>query len=188
MNESENKKPVKRLDHQYKHLAKNTLFSISISYGTYVFTILSSFLLARMISREDWAILIITTSIVGIFSLIINFIPPGLIFSLNFYIPRYKAKNEMSKLRFFVLKAFYLRLIVIFVIFLIAITIFISFESFYNVFLENHIIILYILAPLIIISNLDAFFNTFIIGFNLFKTKFILFLVKSVTKVIPLLV
>ncbi|MBY8982306.1 MAG: oligosaccharide flippase family protein [Candidatus Lokiarchaeota archaeon] len=188
MNESENKKPVKRMDHQYKHLAKNTLFSISISYGTNIFTLLTSFLIARMISREDWAIIIVVISIVGIFSIIINFLPPGLIYSMIFYIPQYKAKNESLKLRNFVLKAFYLRTIVIFVIYFIAITIFNIFASAYDVFLENHIAILYILSPLIIISNFDAFFDTFLIGFNLFRTKFILFIIRSVTKILPLLV
>jgi len=188
MNDSENKKPVKRLDHQYKLLAKNTLLSMFTSYGSYAFTIISSFLLARMISREEWAFLILATSIVGIFSLIINFIPPGLIFSMKFYIPRYRAKNKQLKLRNFVLKAFYLRIIITSVMFLIAIAIFSYFESVYNVFLNSHIVVLYILTPLIIISSLDAFFTTFLIGFNLFKINFIFFIIKSVTKILPLFV
>ena len=188
MNDSENKNRGIALDPQYKTLAKNAFFSIFLSYSTYIFTLLTSFLLARMISREEWAILILATSIIGIFSIIVNFLPPGVIFSMNFYIPRYRAKNEPLKLRNFILDAFCIRIIIILAIFFIAIIIFGLFESIYNVFLNSHIILLYILAPLIIIQNLDAFFMTFLIGFNLFKTNFILFLVKSGAKISPLIV
>ncbi len=188
MNESEERKHAKSLDQQYKLLAKNTLFSIFVSYGSYFFTIITSFLLARMISREDWAFLILATSIVGIFSLIINFIPPGLIFSMRFYIPRYRAKNKKQKLRSFIFKAFYTRIIITFMLFLLAIAIFSYFRSAYNIFLNNHIVVLYILTPLIITSSLDAFFSTFILGFNLFKINSIFFIIKSVTKVLPLFV
>ena len=188
MNDSENINSGIKLDPQYKTLAKNVFISIFLSYGTYIFTLLTSFLLARMISREEWAILILATSIIGIFSIFVNFMPPGLIFSMNFYIPRYRAKNKQLKLRNFILKAFYIRIIIVSVIFFIAIIIFCLFESLYKVFLNNHIILLYILAPLIIIQNLDAFFITFLIGFNLFKTNFIFFLVKTVTKIVPLIV
>lgn len=188
MNDSENKNSVIKLDPQYKTLAKNALFSLFLSYSAFIITLLTSFLLARMISREEWAILILATSIIGIFSIIVSFIPPGLIFSMNFYIPRYRAKNKQLKLRNFILKAFYMRIIVVFVIFFIAIIIFCLFENIYNVFLNAHIIILYILAPLIIIQNLDTFFMTFLIGFNLFKTNFIFFLVKTGIKISPLLV
>lgn len=188
MNDSENNNRGIKLDPQYKTLAKNALFSIFLSYGTFIFTLLTSFLLARMISREEWAILILATSIVGIFSIIVNFIPPGVIFSMNFYIPRYRAKNKQLKLRNFILKAFYMRIIIAFVVFFIAIIIFCLFGSLYNVFLNNHITLLYILAPLIIIQNLDVFFMTFLIGFNLFKTNFIFFLVKTMIKICPLIV
>ncbi|MFX1592155.1 MAG: lipopolysaccharide biosynthesis protein [Promethearchaeota archaeon] len=188
MNDSVNKRPLTTLDHQYKLLAKNTLFSIFQSYGSYIFTIITSFLIARMISREEWAFLILATSIIGIFSLIINFLPPGLIFSLNFYIPRYRAKNKLLKLRNFVLKAFYMRMIITTVIFLITITIFSFFESVYNVFLNNHVVVLYILSPIIIISSLDTFFTAFLIGFNLFRINFIFFIIKSVTQILPLFV
>ncbi len=188
MNESVKKKPAKRLDQQYKLLAKNTLFSIFVSYGSYIFTIINSFLLARMISREDWGIFILAISLIGIFSLIINFIPPGLMFAMNFYIPRYRAKNKPAKLRSFVLKAFYTRIIIITVMFLIALFFFVYFESIYNVFLKNHIAVLYILTPLIIISSLDAFFSTFLIGFNLFKINLVFFVVKSITKITPIIV
>jgi len=188
MNDSENKNSRIKLDPQYRTLAKNALFSIFLSYGSFIITLLTSFLLARMISREEWAILILATSIIGIFSIIVSFIPPGLIFSMNFYIPRYRAKNKQLKLKHFILKAFYMRIIVVFVIFLIAIIIFSLFESIYNIFLNTHIILLYILAPLIIFQNLDAFLMTFLIGFNLFKTNFIFFLVKTGIKISPLLV
>jgi O-antigen/teichoic acid export membrane protein len=177
-----------KLDPQYKTLAKNALLSIFLSYGTYIFTLLTSFLFARLISREEWAILILASSIIGIFSIIVSFLPPGLMFSMNFYLPRYRAKNNQLKLRSFMIRAFYMRILVIFVIFFIAISIISLFESYYTVFLNNHITLLYILAPLIIIQNLDGFFMTFLVGFNLFKTNFYFFLLKSASKIVPLIV
>ncbi len=186
MFDTENKEPLKILEPEYKTLAKNALYSIVLNYSIYFFTLLNSFLLARMISREEWAILILATSLIGIFSIIVNFIPPGLILSMNFYIPRYRARNKQSKLRSFVIKAFYTRILISSVVFLIALISFSYFGGIFNVFLKNHIILLYILSPLIILLNLDTFFSTFLLGFNLFKTNLSFFILKSTVNILPL--
>jgi len=186
MENSNNKTTTKSLSPEYKVLAKNTLLSIFSSYGNYIFALMTSFLLARMISRDEWAILILATSLIMIFSIVPNFLPPGIIISLNFYIPRYKAKKQLTKLRSFILKAFYLRIISVMIITSIGLFVIIVFNGFFTIYLQNHISLLYILFPLIIISGFETLFIATLIGFNLFKINIIVLIIKSIINVIPL--
>jgi len=186
MENSNNKETVKNLGTEYKVLAKNTIISIFSSYGNYIFALITSFLLARMISRDEWAILILAISLITIISIVPNFLPPGINFSLNFYIPRYRAKNQTSKLRNFILKAFYIRLISVIIVASIGLVIFNIFNDIFTNYLHNHMSLLYILFPLIIISSFQSLFIATLIGFNLFKINIILLVITSVTNVIPL--
>lgn len=178
---------IRKLDSRYKTLVKNTLFSIFLSYGTFIVSLLTSYLFARMITRDEWGILILATSIIGIFSILVNFLPPGTLFAMNFYIPRYRANKELIKLKHFILNTFYLRILGIVIIFSIALIIFGIFNSNFAIFLNNHITLLYLLSLLIILSNLDIYFSAFLIGFNLFKTNLIFFIIKAFSNLIPLL-
>jgi O-antigen/teichoic acid export membrane protein len=178
---------LRKLDSRYKTLVKNTLFSIFLSYGTFIISLLTSYLFARMITRDEWGILILATSIIGIFSILVNFLPPGTIFAMNFYIPRYRANKELIKLKYFILKTFYLRILGIVIIFSVAMIIFGIFNSNFAIFLNNHLTLLYLLSLLIILSNLDSYFSAFLIGFNLFKTNLLFFIIKAFSNLIPLL-
>lgn len=186
MENSNNKETAKNLSPEYKVLAKNTFISIFSSYGNYIFALITSFLLARMISRDDWAILILATSLIAILSIFPNFLPPGIIISLNFYIPRYQAKKQLTKLKSFILKALYLRIISVMLIVSIGLFIIIVFNDIFTIYLQNHISLLYILFPLIIISGFESLFIATLIGFNFFKINIIVLIIKSITNVIPL--
>ncbi|MFX1588676.1 MAG: hypothetical protein ACFFC1_11010, partial [Promethearchaeota archaeon] len=98
MNQSNNNNG-KVLKNQYKTLAKNSFYSILHSYGMYIFALITSALLARMISKEAWGFLIIANSIIALLNLINNLNPPGLYYSLIYYIPRFRSKKEYGKLR-----------------------------------------------------------------------------------------
>ena len=185
---TETKKETKNLGKQYKILAKNSFYSIFNRYGTYIFSLVTSFLLARMISQEIWGFLILATSVMGIFTLVISFIPPGMDFSLSYYIPRYRAQNKMRMVKSFVVKSLYIRLGVILCIYIIALFLFLFFSDIFAINLKNYYILLYILSPLIIIENLYAFQNNVMLGFNLFKTVFILLLIRNFVKIGLLLV
>jgi len=187
MKESIPSENSRKLDSRYITLVKNTLFSIFVSYGTFIFSLLTSYLFARMITRDEWGILILATSIIGIFSIIVNFLPPGTIFAMNFYIPRYRANRDQTKLKYFILKTFYLRIFGIIIIFIIAMIIFGIFNSNFANFLTNHLTLLYTLSLLIILTNLDGYFSAFLIGFNLFKINLLFFLIKALSNLIPLL-
>ena len=187
MTEPNSSKNLRKLDSRYKTLVKNTLFSIFLSYGTFIISLLTSYLFARMITRDEWGILILASSIIGIFSILVNFLPPGTIFAMNFYIPRYRANKELIKLKHFILNTFYLRILGIVIIFSAAMIIFGIFNSNFAIFLNNHLTLLYLLSLLIILSNLDSYFSAFLIGFNLFKTNLLFFIIKAFSNLIPLL-
>lgn len=186
MKNSNNKEITKSLSPEYKVLAKNTLLSIFSSYGNYIFALITSFLLARMISRDDWAILILATSLITILSIVPNFLPPGILISLNFYIPRYRAKKQLAKLKHFIFKAFYLRLISVMIIVSIGLIVIIVLNDVFAIYLQNHMSLLYILFPLIVISGFETLFIATLIGFNFFKINIIILIIKSITNVIPL--
>lgn len=187
MQNSDRKKDNKKLDRQYKILAKNTFYQIFNRYGTYIFSLISSFLLARMISQELWGFLIITTSILGIFTLIISFIPPGLIYSLHYYIPHYRAQNKMKIVRSFILKTFYIRIIVVMCVYIISLCLFLFFTDIFAINLKNYIFLLYILSPIIVIESLHTFLIAVMYGFNLFKSVFILLLIRNFVSISLLL-
>ncbi|MBY8981486.1 MAG: oligosaccharide flippase family protein [Candidatus Lokiarchaeota archaeon] len=187
MTEPNSSKNLRKLDSRYKTLVKNTLFSIFLSYGTFIISLLTSYLFARMITRDEWGILILASSIIGIFSILVNFLPPGTIFAMNFYIPRYRANKELIKLKHFILNTFYLRILGIVIIFSAAMIIFGIFNSNFAIFLNNHLTLLYLLSLLIILSNLDSYFSAFLIGFNLFKINLLFFIIKAFSNLIPLL-
>lgn len=183
-NTSDNKN---QLENEYKNIAKNTFYVIINSYGTFILTFVSAFLIARMISLEDWGLVILANSLIGILITFSYLIPPGLIFSMNFYIPRYRAKNELVKLRIFILKAFVFRILSSIALFLIGLAIFSVFGNLFNDYLHNHLSLVFILIPLVIITSLDTFFLTILLGFNLFKYHLVLLLIKSATNIIPIL-
>jgi len=188
MQNSDKKKDNQKLDTHYKVLAKNTFYSIFNRYGTYIFSLITSFLLARMISQELWGFLIIATSIIGIFTLTISFIPPGLLFSLQYYIPRYIAQNKMKIVKNFILKTFYMRLIVSMGAYFIALFLVFFFNNIFAITLKNYIFLLYILSPIIFIESLNTFLIAVMYGFNLFKSVFILLLIRNFVSISLLLV
>ena len=111
MDDNKFSEPSEELSVEYKTIAVNTFYSVLNTYGSFILTFAISFLLARMLTVEELGISILASSIILIFVTITNFLPPGLVFSMSFYIPRYRAKNEPEKLRSFILKALYLRAI-----------------------------------------------------------------------------
>jgi len=50
--DNDKKEESKSLDTQYKNLAKNSFYSIFNRYSTYVFSLVTSFLVARMIRKK----------------------------------------------------------------------------------------------------------------------------------------
>lgn len=185
MNSSNNNETPKKLGDDYKIFAKNTIYSIFNSYGNFAISIITSYLLARMISQEEWGVLILATSIILIFTTISTFIPPGLIYAMTFYIPRYRAQNEIEKLRSLIFKAIFLKAVTALIIFLIGLLIFTLFSNFFGIYLENHLVLLFIMLPLIIINTITPLVGTMLRGFNLFKLNLVFLAIKSIITLVP---
>lgn len=162
---------------EYGPLVKNSFFSFLNTYGTFIFSIISSFLLARLIDDTSWNYFILGISYIQIVSLIIRFLPPSLNNTLQYYIPRLSSLNENNRLRSFILRAIYAKIFFLVPIFVIAL---LFFSLLSNIFLinlpEENFGIVLILSPLIIINNLQVILNSINIGFNRFKMVFITFL------------
>ncbi|NHJ20072.1 MAG: hypothetical protein EAX91_03940 [Candidatus Lokiarchaeota archaeon] len=162
---------------EYGSLVKNSFFSFLNTYGTFIFSIISSFLLARLIGDASWSYFVLGLSYIQIVSLIIRFLPPSLNNTLQYYIPRFYSLSENNRLRSFILRAIYIKVIFLIPIFIISILIFTLFANIFLINLpEANRNLVFLLSPLIVITNLQVILNSINIGFNRFKTVFITFL------------
>jgi O-antigen/teichoic acid export membrane protein len=175
MNKDTNDEVI-REDH--KKFAINALFSIFNSYGIFIFQIIISFLLARLISQELWGYLILATSIIFIISIILTFFPPALTFSLNYYIPRYIALNQNNQLKSIIKNTLYLKIIFTLIIGILSYLIFFFYNSFFSYSLNTHTNLLFILAPIIITEGLSTILISIYQGFFKFKIILILTIIR----------
>ncbi|MFX0043511.1 MAG: lipopolysaccharide biosynthesis protein [Candidatus Hodarchaeota archaeon] len=187
--ENENSdKPPSKPNSEYKKFAANTFYSILVNYGSHFFTFVYSFLLARLITDESWGFLIIATSYITIIVNIIHFLPPGLNHALNYYIPRYIALNQKSKIKSMVRNAFMIKLLFAVPILILSLVVFFVFADIFTVNLENNVSLLYILFPLALTNSSKYILDAINRGFYKFNFLFILLLVKNIIHVTPLLI
>ena len=173
----------KELSKNHKILAKNTLFSFLASYGNYISSIITSFIIARIISQENWGFLILATSIVNIFTFILLFFPPSLGLAMNYYIPQYQALNQYSKLKSIVQKSLIIRLLFVIPVYFLSLLIYYLFFDFFKLGLKNYTYLFYILSPLIIINSFDTNLKDISRALNMFQFVFILFLIKYIVNI-----
>lgn len=163
------------LSREYGALVKNSFFSFLNTYGTFIFSLISSFLLARLIGDLSWGYFVLGLSYIQIISLITNFLPPSLKNTLHYYIPRFISLNQKNQLKSFIIRAIYVKVLFLIPTFFISI---LSFNILSNIFFINlpaeNITLLLLLSPLIIINNLQRILNSVNIGFSRFKTVFFL--------------
>lgn len=169
-------KPVANQEH--KILFRNTFYSYLNNYGSYIFSLVTSFMLARLISQDLWGYLILAFSYMTIISLIISFLPPGLDYSLRYYLSIYGAQNEKYKMKSIIKHGINQRLLSSLPIFFLSILFFIYFSSFLEINLKNYIHLLYILSPLIFVNSLNSIFTSINQAFNKFKFTFFLLILR----------
>ena len=167
----------------HKVLAKNTFFSFLSSYGNYISSIITSFIIARIISQENWGFLILATSIVNIFTFILLFFPPSLGLAMNYYIPKYRALNQNNKLKSFIVKSLIIKLLLVLPIYILSILIFNVFFEFFQISLKNYTSLFYLLSPLIIINSFDNIFKDISRALNKFQFVFFMFLIKYILNI-----
>ena len=162
----------------HRKFAKSAFYSLFNSYGIFIFQIIISFFMARLISQESWGFLLLATSYITIVSLILSFFPPALNFSINYYIPRNIALNHNNKLKRMIKAGVYLKTIFALIIFFISIIIFYIFNSFFAISLLGYTHLLFLLSPLIFINGLSTLLDSIYQGFFKYKLIFLLTLVK----------
>lgn len=175
------KKPV--ITQEHKILFRNTFYSYLNNYGSYIFSLVTSFILARLISQELWGYLIIALSYTTIIGIIISFLPPGLEFSLRYYLTRYNALGEKYKAKRIIRHAITQKLLIIVPAFIISIIFFIYFSSIFEINLKDHINLMYILFPLIFINGLTGVLNSINQAFNRFKLNFLFLVIRYIINI-----
>ena len=168
-------------------LARNSIYSFLTSYGTFIFSIITYFFMARLISDVEWGYLILANTYILIILLILSFLPPGLGPSLNYYLPRYIVQNDSNQLKSHIKYVIYIKIIFIIPVFIISILIFVFFTDLFTITLLNHTDLLLLLSPIIVITGLDSILIFINKGLNLFKTVFILLLVRYLFNIIALI-
>lgn len=174
MSDYENDKNQIENTNGYRTFAKNMFYSYLNNYGLYFFSLFTSFLMARLITKELWGFYIIAISYILIISIILEFFPPALVFTLNHYIPSYLVSNQKAKLKSLIKNALLLKIIILIPAVFVSIAVFIVFTPLFSINLENYTTLLIILAPLILINGLDAILNSIYRGFSKFKIIFYL--------------
>jgi len=187
MSNMNNKRRKKELSEVHKNLARNTFYAFFNNYSRYIFTLITSFIIARIITPSLWGYLVLALSYITLFSLILSFLPPSLGLSFNYYIPRYKSLNQNTKLKSFIKISLAIRSLFVLAIFIISLLIFRLFTEIIRLNLESYLSLIYILSPLIIINGLGKIFNDLNRSLSKFKIVFILLVVRYSIEVIGLL-
>lgn len=185
-NEDNIKKLPLQDNKEYKNLARNTFYSFLMNYGSHFFTLIISFLLARLIIDIDWQFLILALSYMAIITIITSLLPPGQDYSLNYYIPRYLALNQKSKIKSLIKNALIIKILFLIPVFIVSIIIFSVFADIFAINLETKVVLLYLLSPVILIHGLNKILDAINRGFSRFKFLFILLMVKNAFHITPL--
>ncbi|MFX1355720.1 MAG: lipopolysaccharide biosynthesis protein [Promethearchaeota archaeon] len=188
MKRSEENWSGKNIRIEHRKFAKNAIYSLFNNYGIFIFQIIVSFFIARLISQEIWGILILALTYINIISLILTFFPPALTFSVNYYIPRYITLNKNYKLKSIIKVAFYIKSLFSLIIFSISVLIFSILHSFFSESLQNYTHILFLLSPLIIIIGLNSLLDSIYQGFSRYKLIFFLTILKFSFNIFALII
>ena len=172
----------------YGILFRNSVYSFLKTYGTFIFSLVSTILLARIINDVNWSYFAIALSYIQIISIILNFLPPSLRETISYFIPRYLSLQKKNELKRFILRSLLVKTIFVIIIFLISFLIFTYFSEIFAINLPVNILgILVLLSPLIVINNIQAILNGINMGFNKFKWAFLVVIIQYSIYIVLLL-
>ena len=163
-----------------KILAKNTFYSLLTSSSNFFFSIITVFFIARLISKDEWSLLILVTSLISIFTLILVFLPPSAGLSVIYYASKFKALNQNNKLKSFIKNSLILRIGFTLIIYFLNISIFWYFRDFFSLNQSEYIYIFYLLSPLIIINGIAQITDSIAQSLNLFRLIYLWLVIKNV--------
>ncbi|MEJ2249402.1 MAG: hypothetical protein P8Y97_07055 [Candidatus Lokiarchaeota archaeon] len=154
---------------EYKVLAKNSFYSFLNTWGFLIFSIVNAFFMSKLLNPDTWQIFILAYSIIGISSLIIGFLPPGLENATEYYVSRFYSLEDFGSLKNFVINAFLSRILFLIPVFGLSLLGFSLLSNFLSGYLQGHSIIIFILSPLIFIISLNSLSNSMNKSFNNYK-------------------
>ncbi len=152
-----------------KKVVESTIFNLIIQYAKFFLGIIDSYLLARVLTPNDWGILLLSLSLVNTVIFFCNFFPPAGEGTMKYYIPQIiNKKNEKSiEIRYFIFHIFKIRiisLIVIYILYLVFIFIFNFDLTLFQLFL--------ILSPLIFFNIIQTLNISVYQAFQKFRLVF----------------
>ncbi|MBD3201268.1 MAG: oligosaccharide flippase family protein [Candidatus Lokiarchaeota archaeon] len=163
---------------EYRSLAKNSFYSAISIYLVIFYSLALSFLMARLISIEEWGIYILANSYIFIVVQISRTFPPSLWMTLNYFLPKYYVLEKKSKFKSFIKKSLILKLMFLIPLIILSVSLFTFLSYLFSPSLNGHIILLLILSPLIFIDAINIIFQSINRGFNNFKLNVLMFLLR----------
>jgi len=153
-----------------KKIAESSSFNLLGVYLTFIFGIFNTFLIARLLLPEEWAIVILSLSIVFIFTFFCNLFPPNAHETIQYYLPHLKSNegDNTLEIRYFIYHVYKIR-------FLSTIIVLISLICF--IFLANFnpklSYIFFAISPSVVFYILKNLNNSILLAFQKFKRVFI---------------
>ena len=153
----------------YRKIAKSSSYNLLTVYLTFIFGILNTFIIARLLAPKEWALIIITLSFINTAIFFCKIFPPNAQDSIKYYIPHLDSEKEDTYeiKRRFIFHIYKIRLnalFVIFVVYLITVYMLHLTEILFKV-----IIIMAFMIVFIVIINLN---NSILLAFQKFKIVF----------------
>ena len=152
-----------------RKIVRSGTFSLFTIYSTFLLSLLNTILMARLLSPENWGILLFALTVISTASFFCTFFPPGVEGTLQYYVPLFKQDKDDNSLRNFIFHAYKTRLcLMIFVFIIFHLIIY---------FLNLNMLItqsLIIISPMIIIAVLQNLNNSLLLAFQKFKKVFII--------------
>ena len=95
-----------------KRVAESSSFNLLTVYLTFFFSILNTFVLARLLSPGEWALIILTLLFIKIAIFFSNLFPPNAQESIQYYIPYLTRKGHQNGVkRTFITHVYKIRLL-----------------------------------------------------------------------------
>lgn len=166
------------MSREQKKIVKSSAYHLLINYSVFFIGIINTFFIARLVSPEEWGILIFAVSFIGVVSYFCYLLPPGAEGTLQFYIPQLKNGNSYRKneVRYFIFHIYKIRLFLVIVIFLIYLFII----HLLNLD-EIYLIPIIIMSPTLILVVFENLNTSLLLAFLKFKKMFIVYFINILT-------
>ncbi len=160
-----------------KKVAESSSFNLLTVYLTFFFSISNTFVLARLLTPEEWALLILVISFINIAIFLSNLFPPNAQETIMYYIPHLSINsNNQEVRRKFIIHVYKIRLISAFLILLLYLLI--TLLADFGTILFSMILIM---SPMILCKVLIDLNDSVLYAFHKFKSVFFARILNPIT-------